>query len=101
MYLADYEQASEKLLLNSDGTYSQEVLVKKSQKLDKAKGTWTYDPKSGYVTFNENFLSVLDGFQQFNPGYAHPEKGLVGMPVENWFGNTSIGVSKGVVYERK
>ena len=100
-YFADYGQASEKLILNNDGTYSQEVKVKTNKKPDKVKGTWDYDPKSGYVTFNENFLMVLDEFQQVNPQYARPEKGLVGLPVENWFGHISIGVSKGVIYEKK
>src|SRR3990170_8166470 len=63
-YVADYDVAKEKLTLNKDGTFVQEVTLKATSKVDVAKGTWTYDPKTGYVRFRENFMPVLNGFKE-------------------------------------
>jgi hypothetical protein len=62
--------AREKLILNRDGTFRQEATIKATSKVDVAKGTWRYDSKSGYVRFDGGFMSVLDGFRQFDPSIA-------------------------------
>ena len=99
-YLADYNVAKEKLTLDRDGTFVQEVTLKATSKVDVAKGTWTYNTKSGYVTFNENFMGVLDGFRKLNPDYTHPKPGIVVQPVLRLFGRVQIGSNEGILYKK-
>jgi hypothetical protein len=99
-YVADYDFAKEKLTLNRDGTFIQEITFKKTSKVDVAKGTWTYDPKTGYVTFHENFMIVMDGFKRLLPDYTHPKPGLVVEPVEKFFGRIRIGSDEGILYKK-
>lgn len=98
-YEADYDVAREKVTLNSDNTFVQEVTLKSTGKVDVSKGPWKYDPKDSYVTF-ENFMAVLDGFRKLNPNYAHPEPGLTSEPVDSYFGRIYIGSSEGVLYKK-
>ncbi len=89
-YIADYGLAEEKLVLYKDGTFYQEVMPKSNSKTDKATGTWLYrprvkgDPSSGYISFRENFMFVLDGFgEKLNPeviwGQGHMGSSLRGV----------------------
>lgn len=75
VYEADYAVARERLVLNRNQTFYQEVTLKSTGQVDSAKGTWSYDPTDGYVTFHNNFITVLDGFGQLVPDYAHPTPG--------------------------
>ncbi len=100
-YLADYNVAQEKLTLNADGTFTQQVILKATQKTDVVHGTWSYDEKTATVTFNENFMNVLDGFGQLNPDYAQPPKGIVGLPAESHFGQIYLGIDKHVLYKKQ
>ncbi len=106
-YIADYGLAKEKVVLYKDGTFYQEVMLKSNSKIDKATGTWSYrpykkgEPASGYITFHENFMYVLDNFgEKLNPDYAHPKPGwAVGLPVERFF-RITIGSSEHVLYRK-
>jgi hypothetical protein len=99
-YEADYEIAKEKLTLNKDGAFTQEVTLKTTGKVDVAKGTWKYDSSDGYITFNENMMGVLNGFQEFDPDYLRPNQGQGVLPVEKYLGRISIGSCEGVVYKK-
>jgi len=99
-YVADYDVAKEKLTLNKDGTFVQEVMLKATSKVDIAKGTWIYDPKTGYVSFEEKFMLVLDGFRKLNPDYAHPKPGGVSEPVDKYFGRILLGAAEGILYKK-
>jgi len=99
-YEADYDVAREKVTLNNDNTFVQEVTLKSTGKVDVAKGTFTYYPRTGYVTFNENYMIVIDGFRKLNPDYVHPQPGLVSLPADTYFGRIYIGVSEGVLYKK-
>jgi hypothetical protein len=99
-YVADYDFAKEKLTLSRDGTFIQEITVKVTSKVDVARGTWTYDPKTGYGTFHENFMIVMDGFKRPQPDYTHPRPGLVVQPVEKFFGRIRIGSDEGILYKK-
>jgi len=99
-YIADYDVAKEKLTLSKDGTFIQEVSLKATSKIEVQKGTWTYDPKSGYMTFQGGFMGVLDGFRQLNQDYAHTKPGLVVQPADKYFGHILIGTAEGVLYKK-
>lgn len=99
-YVADYKVAREKLTLNRDATFKQEVTIKATSKVDVAKGTWSYNPKSGYVTFDGGFMLVLDGFRQFDPNYLNPKPGVVALPAGKVLGHLSIGVDEGILYKK-
>jgi len=99
-YIADYDVAREKLTLNKDSTFIQEVTLKATSKVDVSKGTWDYDLKIGYVSFNENFMLVLNGFRKLDSNYAHPKPGGVSQPVKKYFGYISLGSSEGILYKK-
>lgn len=99
-YIADYDIARERLILNKNGTYVQEVTLKSTSKFDVTKGTWTYDPKSGYVFFKENFMVVLDGFRKLNPNYAKPTSGSVAEPADKHIGSILLGAAEGILYKK-
>ncbi len=99
-YNADYSVAKEKLTLNKDGTFVQEVMLKAASKIDVQKGTWTYNRESGYVTFHGRFMGVLDGFGKLDPDYAHPKPGLVVQPADKYFGHILIGAAEGILYKK-
>jgi hypothetical protein len=46
-YEADYDVARERVTLNSDSTFVQEVTLKNTGTIDAIKGTWKYDPSDG------------------------------------------------------
>lgn len=99
-YIADYDIAKEKLTLNKNGTFIQEVTFKATSKVDVAKGTWVYNFKTGYVSFEEYFILVLDGFKKLNPDYAHPKPGGVSLPADKYFGWVFIGAAEGILYKK-
>ena len=99
-YLADYNVAKEKLTLNKDGTFVQEVTLKATSKIDIAKGKWSYNAETGYVTFYENFMIVLNGFRKLNPDYTHPKPGFVIIPAAKLFGNIELGTYERVLYKK-
>lgn len=99
-YVADYEVAREKLTLNPDGTFIQEVTIKKAAKVDVAKGAWSFDAKSGYVRFDGGFMSVLNGFREFDPNYRSPKQGIVSEPTGKVLGRLSIGTDEGIIYKK-
>lgn len=100
-YVADYKAAKERLILGKDGTFTQEVAIKATSKVNVAKGTWSYDPKSSYITFDNSFMVVLNGFREFNPNYASPKTGYVLNLVGRSFGKITIGIGEsGIVYQK-
>jgi len=99
-YVADYDVAKEKLTLNKDGTYIQEVTLKANSKVDVSRGRWSYDKETQYVTFYDNFMFVINGFQKLNPDYAHRKRGIVTVPAGLYFGRMRIGSSERVSYKK-
>ncbi|MBI4302554.1 MAG: hypothetical protein HY664_08105 [Chloroflexi bacterium] len=98
-YVADYKIAKEKLILKDDGTFEQEVTIKKTGGVSVTKGSWTYDPKDGYVTFHY-FIVVLDGFGEFDPGYAQPKRGAVIQDAVKLFGRIRLEVGDFYSYKK-
>jgi hypothetical protein len=89
VYVADYENGTEKLTLEKNGKYSQEVRLKGSGKPVTKSGTWKYVPTGdgGIVTriHLEDCLGVNDGFGKIRPDFA-TNRGGCSFPVERrWF----------------
>ena len=102
-YTADNKFASETLNLNPDGTYTQRVILKGTGQVSVARGQWTYDAGTAYVTFDRHMMLVTDGFQRFNPNYAKARaEGLVSLPADRLFGQIRIGAADDAApYEKK
>jgi hypothetical protein len=93
-YTANYKFAKETLTLNPDGTYLQQVTLKRDGRVSVALGKWSYDPRTGYATFDNHMMLVMDGFQHFRLNYDVPRKeGLVSLPVDRLFGKMRIGAA--------
>ncbi len=100
-YVADYSTAHERLILRDDGTFEQQVTLKQDTQVSVSRGSWAYSPKDGYITFSGEFMPVVDGFMNFNPGYASDKKGVAFLPAEELFGQIQFeGSGEGVVYKR-
>ncbi len=100
-YVADYAVASEKLALNRDGTFVQTVTLKSKSAVLVARGAWHYDAQSGYVTFDANFLHVVDQFGKWDPDYERRLRGLTVYPVARYCWVVSIGSEEGVFYKKE
>lgn len=98
-YIADYDVAKEKLTLNQDGTFIQEVTLKTTKRVDITRGTWTYDSKTGYVRFHDSFMSILNGFGELNPNYNR-NLGSSSLPAVKHFGSIKIEFSEGKYYKK-
>lgn len=59
-YVASYPFGTETLTLNHDGSLIQRVEIKGQPQIT-VKGSWSFDPQMGYVTFHE-YMQVADGF---------------------------------------
>ena len=123
-YVADYEFAKEKLTINKDGTFVQEVALKTPpqvdmrgwlpiwkgrmrkvtlSKADTATGTWTYyvKPTTSYFMFDHNFMCVMVRHRDLNPDYAQPrDTGIVTRPAHRWLFRIYIGSSEAVLYRK-
>lgn len=95
-YVAEYPFGSEKLILNADKEYIQEVFVKgepKSKPITlKCKGSWSYNPDDKYVAL-ENGLDVADPAGGLNKDYNVPVKGLVLAKVRRTFPSIRLGTA--------
>jgi hypothetical protein len=100
-YVADYNVAKEKLTLNEDGTFIQEVTLKETSQVYRSQGNWTYNPSSSCVEFHTNFMDVLDDFGRIRPNYEYLKLGSNSYPASNYFGYMQFGWDeKGIMYKR-
>ena len=96
-YIANHKFAKVELNIKSDGTYDQKVTLIPSSEINSVNGAWSYDNYD--LIFDHNFMSVTDGFGNFDPNYSQPrESGIVILPVYRWFFNIYIGSSEGTKY---
>jgi hypothetical protein len=90
VYVAEYENGTQKLILEKGGKYSQEVMLKGSDKSVTNSGVWKYGPAAGEGGIVaridlEDCLAVGDGFGKIRPDFA-TNRGGCSFPVERrWF----------------
>lgn len=82
-YVATYENGTQKLTLEKDGAFVQEVRLKGSDSVVVNSGTWKYNRPSNYVDL-ENCLGVNDGFGRIRANFA-TNRGGCSYPVERRF----------------
>lgn len=98
-YVADYSVAREKITLNENWSFVQEVTFKATSKVDITKGKWKYDDKTGYVRFIENYMNVLNGLGQLNLDYSQ-KLTSASLPALTYLGNVIVGSDEGVLYKK-
>ena len=99
-YLADYDVATERLVLDADGKFNQYVTIKNGGKVSSTSGTWTYDGDTGYIMFDGPFMIVVDGLRHFDPNYGQPKFRHATDSVQNVFGRITIGSNDRVLYRK-
>jgi hypothetical protein len=83
-YVAKYSFGIEKLTLNANGDYIQEVTIKDKAKTLIHKGHWRYAPEDKYIEL-KNALSVQDAFGHLKKDYNIPFNGFVLRKVKRFF----------------
>jgi len=99
-YMATPGFAVDRLDLLSNGTFHQEVWLRKTGQRYLTNGWWKLNRSSGYVVFGGGFLLVRDGFQR---PLVVPQltTGLVIVPAIARFGRFQIGDLPGTPYFRE
>ena len=88
VYVAEYENGREKLTLEKDGKYSQEVTLKGNDKPVTNSGVWKYQLLGNDVTARvalDNCLGVNDGFGKIRPDFATNRGGCSFGVERRWF----------------
>lgn len=88
-YIADYQFAKEKLVLNKDGTFTQEIQLKTKPEVNIRKGKWWYSTEGRSIHFDDQFMIVCDGWGRFIAKKDRPHFAAVICPV---VGLTSIRI---------
>ena len=101
VYQAEHKFAKEKIIINPDGTFRHEVILKSNAKTTVSTGKWDYNPSTGYISLVDGFMLVINGQQEFNPHYAKPLIGSAGLPMYMFMGMIRIGSDERLVYRKK
>ncbi len=75
-YVATYEDGTQRLTLEKDGTFLQEVRLRDTDSAVVNSGTWKYDRPTNYVDLT-NCLGVNDGFGRIRANFATTEGAVV------------------------
>jgi hypothetical protein len=100
-YVADYGFATEKLVIEADGRFTQEIKVAASGNIVTSRGKWHFDTGEQDVVFDESFKTVANGFGNLDPNFARPGNAIVILPVRRGFEGLQIGLDPRVPYKRQ
>jgi hypothetical protein len=96
-YVAEYPFGTEKIVLQKNGRYSQEVLIKADGKITVQTERWEYDREANRV-YLRRCLLVADGLGGLRKDYTVPMEGGCSFPVERryfLFGPLRLGPDEG------
>jgi len=99
-YLADYDFATDTLVIKADGRFTQTVTLRATGKVVTASGAWSFDLQDHYIGL-DGMLVVSDYANKLVPDFDKRRDYLVHEPVERWFGRLQIGSDPGVPYYRQ
>ena len=91
-YVAKYTFGTEKLTLNADGEYIQEVFIEGESKTLTHRGHWWYEPEYKYVRL-EKGLDIADPAGGLRKDYNVPFDGDVLAKVRRIFPNIRLGTA--------
>jgi hypothetical protein len=83
-YVAKYSFGTEKLILNTNGVYQQEITIKGIPNTLTHSGHWRYEPRDKYIEL-ENGLAVQSPTGALENNYNVPFNGLVLCKVRSSF----------------
>lgn len=101
-YLAKYPFGSEKLTLNSNGIYKQEVTITGNSETLEHEGRWRFAAEDNYVEL-ENGLAVQNAFGELSKDYSVPFDGLMLRKIRRSFPTGRIklqGATEDVYYTK-
>ena len=96
-YVAEYPFGTEKIVLQENGRYSQEVIIKADGKITVQTEQWEYDRQTNRV-YLRRCLLVTDGLGALRKDYTVPMEGGCSLPVERryfLFGRLRLGPDEG------
>ena len=94
-YVADHRLVRSKFTLRADGSFVQTITIKATSRVASSRGTWSYDPSDGYVTFEEGFLLALTlDKSEVDANYATPWPGVVARPAQYCLGFGRLVISE-------
>jgi hypothetical protein len=102
-YEASYPEATEELIITSDGTYSQIVKLTSETNLFESKGKWEFDSRGPEVVFDQHFLLVLDGFGKISGDFPQHRSNPTAIPMQigrSITGRLRLGVDPGIIYTK-
>jgi hypothetical protein len=88
-YVASYPFGTEKLTLNADGTFLQEVTIN-SEVPETVRGSWKFDGHDSRVNLYGSMV-VVDGFGALRRDWRIVASGFVSMDVEMHWSKILIG----------
>jgi len=98
-YVADYKYAKENLTLHNDGSFTQEVTLKKSKKTESSTGKWKFNSTNSFLSLDDNLMIIMDGHGAFVPNFVEKEGGLSGR-VSKRLGCIVFGSEEVVLYKK-
>ncbi|HSE58536.1 MAG TPA: hypothetical protein VLA99_07525 [Nitrospiraceae bacterium] len=83
-YVAEYEFGTDTLILKSDGTYTQEIKVKRRSEPLRVTGIWKYDQSTNRVNLSDVYLMPNPYSDNWDEATA-TNRGAANLPVERYF----------------
>ncbi len=99
-YIAEHQFGTERLVLQANGEYVQEITVRDRPGTVTASGKWSYDVPRHYITLKK-LLIAADVYGRLRKDYNVLPEGDSVLPVTRYpFGSLRIGSEEGVLYRR-
>ncbi len=84
VYVAMYEFGTDTLTINSDGTYTQEIIVKSRSEPLLTSGTWKYDQDDSRIALNDVY-AVFNPYEESWDERTATNRGSASLAVERYF----------------
>lgn len=101
VYSVRFPGGTERLLLASDGSFIQEVTITEQARSYRAHGAWTFDGANQHISFDGNFLVVLDGRGRIKKDFGPKTNRVVDLGVERLFGKVDIFASDNCIFRKE
>ena len=101
-YVAQYGFATESVTIKGDGHFIQTIQVKTDGKVVVTNGTWHFNQDAQDIVFDENFMTVMNGFGEMVAGFDHSSRKAISiLPVRRSLGRLQIGLDPDIPYKKQ